>query len=390
MNAIFKKIFSKKLFSNFLVFTLLSFGLSAYSDDLFIPLLDKVDRAKLEFNDLYKYFLDQNPEEFKASNENFKLKSNITGHILENGPVLLNLISLLNKNKKNDSIGLLLLRKLNRYLYLEFRHFVGLLNVNKKYEGRLIGLLHDFYKFKVPAQVGSIEESLKYEYPFQATISKAMIFILIINASSLNYDEKVENVAYFLDKIRRELLEIKKCYDNCNLRIADVNDFVELLQTYAAKEPILGPNYLKRIFIAVIIVAAIILVVWLAWNKVLRGQIENKIGEGWEVVSDKLKKLIKSFGGLFVEGALEHVDSDKVQAGIRKSVGTALNTVYESGARVVPGCPIVPMRIDISDKVSDDRAHTSAPEPRTDPDAAVGPGEAEAPVGRNWLSWFGW
>lgn len=348
MNSIFKKSFG-----NILIFLCLSFKLNAYSDDLFMPLIDKADRARVEFNEMYKYFLEQNPEAFKASNqdfsENFKLNSNITGHILDNGPVLLNLISWLDKNKKNDAIGLLLLRKLNRFLYLEFRHFVGQLNVNKKYEGRLVGLLHNFYKFKVPAQVGSAEEKLKYEFPFQATISKAMLFILIVNASSLNYDEKVENVAYFLDKIRRELLEIKKCYsDDCNLRTAEVSDFVELLQTYATKEPLLGPNYMKRIIIAVAIIAVIAIVVWLAWNNVVREQIKNKIVEGWEIGSDAFGNLLERLGERLAKGAFRYIGSDDAQDGIRKSVGTSLNAVHDSEARVVPGYPIVPKRIDTS------------------------------------------
>ncbi len=271
----------------FLTFSLLN----AYSDDLFIPLIDKADRARVEFNEMYKCFLEQNPEIFKDSSEmfgeNFKLKPNISGRILDTGPVLLSLIEWLDKNKKDDAARLLLLRKLNRFLYLEFRHFVGHLNVNKKYEGRLVGLLHNFYKFKVPARAGSGEEKLKYEFPFQATISKAMLFILIVNASSLNYDEKVENVAYFLDKIRRELLEIKKCYaDDCNIRTSDVSDFVELLQTYAAKEPLLGPNYLKRIIITVAIIGVIALVVWLAMNKTVRDTVFGKLKDGGNYIYD--------------------------------------------------------------------------------------------------------
>ena len=51
VNSIFKK-----QFSNFLVSLLfLTFSLNAYSDDLFMPLIDKADRARVEFNELYKY-----------------------------------------------------------------------------------------------------------------------------------------------------------------------------------------------------------------------------------------------------------------------------------------------------------------------------------------------
>lgn len=362
MNSIFKKIFFKKIFSKFLVSLLfLTFSLNAYSDDLFIPLIDKADRARVEFNDLYEYFLEQDPEVFKDANqdltESFKLKPNITGRILENGPVLLNLICWLDKNKKDDAVGLLLLRKLNRFLYLEFRHFVGHLNVNKKYEGRLVGLLHNFYKFKVPAKAGSTEEKLKFEFPFQAAISKAMLFILIVNASSLDYDEKVENVAYFLDKIRRELLEIKSRYaDDCNLRTAHVNDFVELLQTYATKEPILGPNYMKRIIIIITIIAAIALVVWLAWDNVVRGQIDTEIKKAWNVCSDAFGNLVELLGGRLAKGGLEYIGSEQGQAEIEKCTQTvedkgvkfvarALNQLHDSEARIIPGCPIVPHRI---------------------------------------------
>ena len=330
VSSILKKQHSSFLGSSFLAGLLfLTFSLNAYSDDLFIPLIDKADRARVEFNELYKYFLEQDPEVFKDSSEklseNFKLKPNLTGRILDNGPVLLNLIEWLDKNKKNDIAGLLLLRKLNRFLYLEFRHFVGHLNVNKKYEGRLVGLLHNFYKFKVPAKVGSVEEKLKYEFPFQATISKAMLFILIVNASSLNYDEKVENVAYFLDKIRRELLEIKSHYsDGCNIRTADVNDFVELLQTYAAKEPLLGPNYLKRILIISMIIGVIALAVWIIWIK--REEVKKgaeSIGNGIiDFVSHGFRRIVRIAGE-------EMINQDNARVLANAAAEAVRNQVHE-------------------------------------------------------------
>lgn len=366
MKSVFKKQTGRSLGTSFLVGLLfLTFSLNAYSDDLFIPLIDKADRARVEFNDMYKCFLEQNPEIFKDSSEmfseNFKLKPNISGRILDTGPVLLSLIEWLDKNKKDDAARLLLLRKLNRFLYLEFRHFVGHLNVNKKYEGRMVGLLHNFYKFKVPAKSGSAEEKLKYEFPFQATISKAMLFILIVNASSLNYDEKVENVAYFLDKIRRELLEIKSHYsDGCNIRTTDVNDFVELLQTYAAKEPVLGPNYFKRIMISIAVIGVIVLVSWIVYNKgkVIKDEAEKD-----------LKALVKSFGGLFVEGTIDYLNKPEtkeklhgaVQDYTHVAVAESLNTVCESDAGIFG--KFVPHTVPVNRAAAEDsNVHVDDPE----------------------------
>lgn len=323
---VFKKTQKILVFVSF--FTCFLSCLNAYPDDLYMPLIDKVDRAKGEFRDLYKYFLKQDsmPEEDDIQEilKKDNLSSNIVGNILENAPVLLNIIELVSKKEQNSTISSLLLRKLNRYLYLEFRHFVGHLNVNKKYEGRLVGLLHDLYKFKVPIKVNSEKiETTKdakdiesnntenisgkfaaFKFPFQTTLSKAMIFMLIVNASRLGYDEKVENMAYFLDKIRRELFAIREQYESCNLRSSDIKDFIELLQTYATKEPILGPNYLKYILIAAVILGVGALVAWYIWAKGIT-EINKKIGEKYEWVEGKLTNLVEKLGEHVVVGALK-------------------------------------------------------------------------------------
>jgi hypothetical protein len=417
-------IFDKKIGSLFLLF--LSVSLNASSDDLFMPLIDKADKARVEFNELYKYFLEHSPEVLSDSNEifsnNFKLKPNISGRILDNGPVLLNLISWLDKNKKDDPVGLLLLRKLNRFLYLEFRHFVGHLKVNKKYEGRLVGLLHNFYKFKVPAKLGSAEEKLKYEFPFQATVSRAMLFILIVNASSLNYDEKVENVAYFLDKMRRELLEIKSRYsDDCNLRTADVSDFVELLQTYAAKEPILGPNYLKRILIISLVIGLIALVIWIVWTKVVPNwddildysgnrahEMYARIIDPWaDRIADKMSKkiydmpkinavleLARLHGNRFEAEVLNRAHEGGVVLGVRQVVQhpvavPPLPTADELAdfGNPAPEIPAVDAVPDIDPSAIDVRAAEDADSNPEDA-AAAAAGSSSQGGGRWWL--FGW
>jgi len=366
VNKILKKI-------SILVSITFFLGLSAYSDDLFMPLVDKADKAKIEFQDLYKYIMDQGGFA-QSPDERFDLDSNITGHILDNGPVLLSLIDWLDKNKQDDAIGLLLLRKLNRYLYLEFRHFVGQLKVNKKYEGKLVGLLHDFYKFKVPAKIGTVEEKLKFSYPFQAALSKAMVFILIVNGSYLGYDEKVENIAYYLDKIRRELIGIKNSHENCTLRTTDVNDFIELLQTYATKEPLLGPNYMKRILVTVAVIAVIALVVWLAWDNVVRESIKTKIGHGWNFCGDKLGELIEKLGGRLAKGACG-------QTGIENLLARYLNQLHESGARIVPGFPIVPNPVNVP--------NSNTPATTTQEGSMPAPVPAPAPQGK-WAQFKGY
>lgn len=288
------------------------------------------------YNELFK--LDYLPN---GSESGLVVKGKINKYLLHNGPVLLNLIDWLNENKKNDPTGMLLLRKLNRYLYLQFRHFVGQLNINKKYEGRLVGLVHDIYKFKVPSEFGSAEEKLNYTYPFQAALSKIVLFTFIINASGLTYEEKVENLAYFLDKMRRELLAIKSHYDNCKLRTVDITDFIEFLQTYAAKEPIIGPNYLKFFFVTIIVVGVVSLVVWFVWKKVM---------PNWDQILDYSStrahemyvRLLDPIADIFADKL-----GEKFRQKAHMVVTDSLNAVHDSGARFVPGCPIVPTRIDV-------------------------------------------
>ncbi len=326
-----KDLFVWMFRKNFIIFFVAYFFIltgicmaEVYSDNFFTSLSDKIDIAQKDCEGFYKDLLEQDYLP-KDSDLGLEARRDISNSIIRNSTLLLNLINWLDKNGESDPIGFLFLRKLNRYLYLQFRSFVGQLKMDKKDEGHLVGLLHDIYKFKVPADIGLSEAKLKYSYPFQNTLSKAILSILILNASDLEYKKKVGSVAYFLDKIRRDLLDIRSQHESCGLTTEDFDDFIELLQAYSTKEPVVGQNNFKFLLITLTIAGVIILVVWLACDKDSRDFISSRCKNTWAFILRCVEDLGEAFG--------------------RGSARGFLTEARDAEVRLFPGVPLVPREV---------------------------------------------
>jgi hypothetical protein len=334
-----------------------------YNDEFFTPLSNRIGTAQKECEEIYKDLLKQYylPDDLDLGT------AKMGNHIVRNGTILLNLIDWLDKNKKNDPIGLLFLRKLNRYLYLQFRSFISHLKIYGKDRGRLVGFLHDIYKFKVPGCVGTAECKLKFAHPFQAALSKTILFILILNASDIAYEKKAENLAYFLDKIRRELLDVRSQHESCSLSAEDIEHFIELLESYAAKGSIISSDHLKPLIIILAAAGIVLLIAWLYWDK-------NTHTFGSDAVAMKCRATLELLGyiGEYLSG----------RSG-RGFARGALNEVRDSRACIVPGYPIVPEHSpDPYPDSSDSAEGDSSDKPILD-EAAVGTFAQEHP----WLAW---
>jgi hypothetical protein len=66
---------------------------------------------------------------------------------------------------------------------------------------------------------------------------------------------------YYLDKIKRELFEIKKSLINCSLKDEDIDKFIEFLQVYSIPEPLLMVKHFKFIFKAMAVIFACMMVI---------------------------------------------------------------------------------------------------------------------------------
>ena len=233
--------------------------LRGYSDDLFTHMDDKGLIAQEEFEDLYKALLEK--DFFSEDGKRFILKDSIDKNILQSGPVLLNLIEWGQKNKQDDPMVQLLLQKLGRYFYFAFRDFVNEIDIERTDKGRFYSLLHEFYKFKVQNETRSNDVFQQPIYPFRATLSKALIFILIVNSANLSYKEKIKHSVYYLDKIKRELFEVKKTLVDCFLKDEEIDEFIEFLQVYSVAEPLLKPSFFKNFFKIISVVFACMVVI---------------------------------------------------------------------------------------------------------------------------------
>lgn len=236
--------------------------LRSYSDDLFIHLSDKCFIAQEEFKEIYFDLLDK---DFFSEDEKKSLLCSLSGSIVKNirqtGPVLLSLIEWGQKNKHDDLLVQTLLHKLDRFFYFTFRNFVNEIDIEKMDEGKIYCLLHEFYKFKISTEDSSSSIFKQSVYPFRTVLSKAIIFILIVNSTNLSYKEKIKHSVYYLDKIKRELFEIKKALTDCTISDIKIDEFIEILQVYSVAEPLLKTSFLKKIFTNISIVFACTMVI---------------------------------------------------------------------------------------------------------------------------------
>lgn len=256
----FKKIFLYLFFSgSFLNLMSGSPALRGYWDDLFIHLDDKLLIAQEEFEEIYRALLEK--DFFSEDEKKLILKGAIDNNILETGPVLLNLIEWGQKNKQDDPMTQVFIHKLNRYFYFVFRNFVNEMDIDKKIKGPFYDLSLELYKFKISNESSSSAVFQQFIYPFRSTLSKAMLFILIVNSTDLSYEEKVKHLVYYLDKIKRELIEIKKTLTGCSLKDDDIHKFIEFLQVYSIPEPLLMVKHFKFIFKAMAVIFACMIVI---------------------------------------------------------------------------------------------------------------------------------
>ncbi len=268
-----------------------SSALQGYSDDLFTNLDDKLLIAQGEFEEMYKDLLEKSF--FSEDEKKLILEETIDTNVLKAGPVLLNLIEWLQRNRQEAPEAQILLHKLGRYFYFVFRNFVNEIDVDKKIKVQFYDLLHDLYKFKIPNDTSSNFVFQQFSYPFRATLSKAMLFILIVNSTDLSYKEKVKHIVYYLDKIKRELFEIKKALSVCSLKDEDIDKFIEFLQVYSVAEPLFKPSFLKTFFKIMVVLFIIFVVICVVIYFVVKqsGKRVEAYAEDWlEKLIDRLNK----------------------------------------------------------------------------------------------------
>lgn len=217
---------------------------------------EKVDNARESFEDIYYELIKQGFFD-DYYNNNMIIDARINDSFKENGKILLILIEWLEKTNNRDSR--FLLKKLNKYFYLQLYALVNQLDVVHKKEGRLLGLLHDLYFVKTPTPCGIIA-------PFRTNLSQMAILIGMFNVAQIPYEQKREALSFVLEKIQRQLLV--KNVELLDKKIDDekIKEFVQAMQSFATREPLVKPSVVKKIVLTTIIISAICVGIYFAWK----------------------------------------------------------------------------------------------------------------------------
>ncbi len=200
--------------------------------------------------------------------------------------VLLYLIDWL--DKRNDRDSRYLLKKLNKYLYLEFYQTLCAVDAQKNQNGTLLHTFKGIFKSKVGTPSGVIA-------PYRAELSKMATLISMINSTKQPYEKKREAMAYILDKTENKILAINASLIEKGIADADIKVFIRTLQAFITNEPIIKPSMVKGVVITSIVIACLAGASFTTWKYVI---------PQWDEVLDwadvKLQraaeKILKPFG----------------------------------------------------------------------------------------------
>ncbi len=206
---------------------------------------ERIAFAQHSFEDVYYELVKQGF--FDAYyNNNLVVHAKIDENFAQEGGVLLYLIDWL--DKRNDRDSLYLLKKLNKYLYLEFYQTLCSLDAQKNQNGKLLRIYKGIFKSKSGTTSGAIA-------PYRAELSKLITLISMFNLTKQSYEKKREAMAYALHKIENHFLAINTSLVEKSVSDEDIKDFIQILQTHVTREPIIKPSIVKG-FLAFSIIAA--------------------------------------------------------------------------------------------------------------------------------------
>lgn len=225
-----------------------------------LDFLDKVEAARESFEEVY---YEQVKQDLFGDfyNNNLIIGTRLDSNFYENGQILLTLIDWLEKNNNRDTRYLL--KKLNKYFYLQLYRLVNQIDMGQKKEGKLLGLLHELYHVKMPTPYGIVA-------PFRTDLSQISILIAIFNASQLPYEAKREALNFMLDKVQKKMLIQNKELLHKDIDENKIKEFIQAMQTFATKEPLVQSSAIKKFLLTMLIVGVIIGAGYLTWSYVIK------------------------------------------------------------------------------------------------------------------------
>ncbi|MCB9492961.1 MAG: hypothetical protein H6679_01680 [Epsilonproteobacteria bacterium] len=194
-----------------------------------------------EYYDLVTtHYFDQDPE----YNNNRVIAFDVTGNNFESEAAkLFRLIDWL--EPRHDQQAQVLLKKLNKYIYLEFCHWLHRKDYKLFPSLDLLSSFQDFYKYKVTF---SDQSTLA---PFRSLLSRLIISLFAINESyDLSYEKKKENFTQLAEKIRQELSKRIERLDESKQEKKELKkvatEMSMLLSMHAIDQPLVGKGRFTR------------------------------------------------------------------------------------------------------------------------------------------------
>jgi hypothetical protein len=91
------------------------------------------------------------------------------------------------------------------------------------------------------------------------------ILVAIFNVSQLPYDAKREALGFMLDKIQKRLLLKNKELLDKKIDENKIKAFIQTMQTFATKEPLVKSSAIKKFLLTVLIIGAVVGIGYLVW-----------------------------------------------------------------------------------------------------------------------------
>lgn len=230
-----------------------------FSNEFSTQFQDKLLDAQESFENVYYELVKKGHFDYFYNN-NLIINTDFDYEFPRNGAILLALTEWLEQSQHSESQ--FLLKKLNKFFGLQFHRFICKIDVPKAEQGVVSHAYHRLYNHKVPAAQSIIER-----HPFRTTLTKAMIFFLMVEFDQSNYQQKKESIVYFLEGVRKKLIKINNGL-SAELKVPErfLEDFINHVEIYGLREPLITPVNVKLvIFFVVLGLAVTALVVYLTF-----------------------------------------------------------------------------------------------------------------------------
>lgn len=214
---------------------------------------EKINRAEENFETLYYQLVEKGifPTTY---NNNLIINPTAEFDRKKEGIILLRLIEWL--EKQNDRECVFLLKKINKFYYLQFFRMLTLFNLEKRPWPTLVETFQNLYHKKITA-------SSKPVAPFRSSIAKMFIFMTIINEENSSLETRRASLVYVFDAIKREMLNLNQQLGDQKIDNQAIEQFVVQMGIYGVQEHLAESVWAKRIFWTVIIIGAIYIIVYI-------------------------------------------------------------------------------------------------------------------------------